>query len=890
MEQGLWNAFWLRFRSLVKRRNLDRDLEDEVAFHLAMREQKNRESGVGCEEAGYAARRQFGNVNNVRERSREVWTFVSAEALWRDFTYALRTLAKKPSFAATAIVTLGLGIGSSTAIFSVIENVLVEPFPYPDADRFMTVEIHDTGRSQSAGRAEYPGPEFLDYVDKNHVFDRVIANASEEVLHNLGDGVERFHGVLVTPDTFEFFGIPAMRGRVLQPADYEPGAPPVFVLRYQAWITSFAGDPGVLNRTFVLNGVSRTLVGIMPPRFAWGNGDVWLPEKPTRSETPAVAGEFPPVWYLIGHLKPGVSVGQAQADLTVVASQLAKIYPKNYPPHFAVEVVSFTDMVVGRFRSTLYVTMAAVALLLLISCANVANLVLARATAREREFAMRAALGAGRWRLVRQLLVESSVLATCGAGLGVALASAGLNSLVSLVPPNTIPSETVIRLNMPVLLFAAGIGVLTPIFFGLLPALRVARKDLENHLRDTGKGATGTAGHGRWRDAVVVAEVGLSFTLLVGAGLLMKSFLALRQTDLGFKSDHVLVTRLPLPSNRYKSAEQLVAFYRPLLERLKGVPGVVEAAESSALPPYGGFPTDIEIAGKVHAERWTGLFQLCSEGYFSTLRIPLLEGRAFNETEVNDSRKLAVVNKTFASRYLGHENPIGRRVRLSDLENFPDRVQDPWFEVVGVVRDALNQGLQAPVQPEIWVPYTVTGSGQRGVLVRTSGDPMMLMNSVRREVWATDRSVALTFTGTLENFMNSLSYAGPRFGFVMMSIFAAVGLVLVTIGVYSVVAYAAARRTREIGIRMALGASRTDAVRLVLGMGMRVVGLGVIIGLAASFAMSRILAGELWRVSAHDPMTIACVSALLLAIGALACFVPGRRATAIEPIRALRYE
>src|SRR3984893_12332050 len=427
MEHGLWNAFWLRFRSLVKRRNLDRDLEDEVAFHLAMREQKNREMGVGCEEAGYAARRQFGNVNNVRERSREVWTFVSAEALWRDFTYALRTLAKKPSFAATAIVTLGLGIGSSTAIFSVIENVLVELFPYPDADRFMTLEIHDTGRSQSTGRAEYPGPEFLDYVDKNQVFDRVIANASEDVLHNLGDGVERFHGVLVTPDTFEFFGIPTMRGRVLQPADYEPGAPPVFVLRYKAWITSFAGDPGVVNRTFVLNGVSRTLVGIMTPRFAWGDGDVWLPEKPARSETPAVAGEFPPVWYLIGHLKPGVSVGQAQADLTVVANQLAKIYPKNYPPHFAVEVVSFTDMVVGRFRSTLYVTMAAVALLLLIGCANVANLILARAAAREREFATRAALGASRSRLVRQLLVESSVLATCGAGLGVALASAGLN-------------------------------------------------------------------------------------------------------------------------------------------------------------------------------------------------------------------------------------------------------------------------------------------------------------------------------------------------------------------------------------------------------------------------------------------------------------------------------
>ncbi len=432
-----------------KRKQLERDLDDEVAFHLAMREQKNRATGLDADDARYAARRQFGNATILKERTRSVTTFVSLETLWRDFTYALRTLAKKPGFTAVAVVTLGLGIGASTAIFSVIENVLVAPFPYPDAKHFMTVEIHDAKRPEATGRAEYSAPEYLDYIENNHVFDLAIADASEEVLYSVGEGVERLHGVLVTPNTFEFFGLPALRGRVLGPADYEPGAPPVFVLGYKAWMSEFAGDPAVLNKSFVLNGVARALVGIMPRRFGWGSGQVFIPVKPARSETPVALGGFPPVWYLMGHLKPGVSVEQAQADLTVVANQLAKVYPKSYPEHFVVKMVSATDMVVGHFRATLYVTLGAVALLLLISCANLANLLLARATTREKEFAIRAALGAGRWRLVRQLMVESLILSACGGALGIALAAVGLNSIVALMPQITIPAETEIRLNLP---------------------------------------------------------------------------------------------------------------------------------------------------------------------------------------------------------------------------------------------------------------------------------------------------------------------------------------------------------------------------------------------------------------------------------------------------------
>ncbi len=627
----------------------------------------------------------------------------------------------------------------------------------------------------------------------------------------------------------------------------------------------------------------------MPPRFGWGNGDVFIPEKPSRADA-ARTGEFPQVWYLVGHLKPGVTERQAQADLTVVAHQLAKVYPKSYPEHFRVELRSITDMVVGRFRATLYLTSAAVALLLLIACANVANLMLARATTREKEFALRAALGAGRATLVRQMLMESLLLAIAGAAPGIALASGGLTSMVSLMPQETIPAETVIRLNAPVLLFALLTTFLTPVLFGLVPALRAAGKDLEKQLRTSGKGTSGAARHGRFHDAMIVAEVALSFTLLVGAGVLMRSFVALRDVDLGLRPDHVVLTRLPLPPEQYKSATQVQSFYRPLLARVKALPGVTDVAESSALPPYGGFSSEIEIPGQTHSEKWNALFQLCSEDYFALLRIKLLKGRTFNVTEVNDARKLAVINETFVRKYFPGVDPVGQHVQLSDLQHYPDRVADPSFEIVGVVGDVLNQGMQQPVEPEVWIPATVTGSGLRGILVRTSNDPMGAMNEVRRAVWATDRSVALTFTGSLESLINMRSYAGPRFGFVVMSVFAGAGLVLVTIGVYSVIAYATARRKHEIAIRMALGAQVRDILQLVLGHGTRLALIGVAIGVPAALLLAWLIQGQLFGISASDPSTLIAVTLLLLLVSLLACYVPARRGTRVDPLVALRYE
>jgi putative ABC transport system permease protein len=811
--------------------------------------------------------------------------------LGQDIRYALRNLRKSPGFAVIAVLTLALGMGASTAIFSVVDNILMEPFPYPDAQRFMGLQIHDTEMGDSGNRGAFTGPEFLDYVEQNHAFDRVIGAAQTDVLYRAGEGTIHLLGVYVTPGTFEFLGMQPLYGRVMQPADYEPGAPPVFVLRYKTWVKEFGSDPQVVNKTYVLNGVARTLIGVMPPRFAWWDAEVWIPDRPSRAvDNTEFAGAFPRYWGMLGHLRPGVSQREAEAGLTVIANRLAPKYPKDYPKHFTVVIQSLADQVVGKFRTTIFIVLAAVGLLLLIGCGNVANLQLARAVTREKEFAVRSALGASRWRLVRQLLVESSIVALGGAAAGILFAWVGLKFLVSLIPPNTIPAEAVIRLNLPVLWFTLAVTAATVLVFGLVPALKVARLDINEPLRESTKGSGGGFRHGRLRNAVVVLEVALSLTLLVTAGLLMRSFVALREVRLGLQPDHVLVARIPLPPDRYKTAAQIASFYRPLLQRIKALPGIVDATETSTLPPYGGITSDIEIPGKTHDDKWTAMFQLVSEGYFPVLKIKLVDGRTFNEAEVFGARKLTLVNQAFAKKYFGNESPIGRQVNIKQLASFDDAVKDPMFEIIGLVADVKNQGLQDPVLPEMWVPYTVTGSAFRGILVRTAGEPLSMLTQVQHEIWTTDSNAAVTFSGTLEGFMNQFSYAGPKFGFLMMSVFAGVGLVLVTIGVYSVLAYATSCRTQEIGIRMALGAEGSDVVGMVLRMGLRLVGIGVALGLVASFALGRVIATQLWGVSAYDPWTLGIVPVLLLLIGLFACWLPAQRAAGLDPLVALRYE
>jgi predicted permease len=872
-----------KLRGLFDRQQ-DDELDDEIREHLRLLAERFIARGMPPVEAAAAARRQFGNTTLLKEDRRELRTFPSVEALWHDLRYALRILWKDRGFAAVSIGTLGLGIGAATAIFSVIYNVMLSPFPYRDADRIVFPRIYDPQQGPEIGRQGYAPAEILEFFENNHVFDATTAAFGDLMIYRNRDGTDALGAALVTPGTFEFFGMPALYGRVMQPGDYEPGAPPVFVLRHKTWIERFGGDVSILNKTVVLGGTPRTLVGIMPPRFGWYGADVFIPTKLTR-DTKGL-----PYWFMVGRLKPGVSTEQATADLTLIVQRMAKLNPGEYPKHFGVHVGTLGDSVVGRIRATLYTLLAAVGLLLLIACSNVANLLLARATVREKEFALRSVLGAGRARLIRLLVVESAVLAAAGAALGIFLAWAGLKALVAALPQRVIPSESVIALNAPVLTVTLVIAMATALVCGLAPALQSFRRDLGDPLRDSGKGTGGGFRGKRLRDSVVVLEVALSLMLLIGAGLLMRSFAALREVRLGLQADNILTAYLQLPADRYVTAEQVNAFLKPMLARVKALPGVVHAAASTAGALDGAPRSGIEIAGKAQDSSWRTMFRQVTEGYFAALQVELKKGRALSEADVNDARKVAVVNETFARTFLPGDDPVGRRVRITSLETAAEPVRDAWFDIVGVVGDVRNQGLRASIEPEVWIPSTITGSQLQVLIVRTSQEPGTLTNPVRREVSAADPGVPLLNPGRLTDFADQGMYAGPRFGFLLMTVFAGVGLVLVTVGVYSVLAYSTTRKTHEIGIRMALGAQGTDVLRMVVRTGLRLVAAGIAIGTLMSLALGRTIGNQLVSVTAYDPPTLAATTLLLAMTAAFACWIPARRAARVDPMVALRCE
>jgi len=808
-------------------------------------------------------------------------------SLWQDLQYGIRGLRKDLTFSLLGIFALALGIGATTITFSVLDNILIEPLPYHDSDRLTQFFVRDVAnaRSEDYGRGGYSMPEYLAIKEQNHVFDDVVGTSNHDVLYTDGEGTKQFRGGDVSTNVFQFLGIKPLLGRTILPDDGRAGAPPVVVLSYKIWRDEFGSNPRVIGTNIELNGEQRTVVGVMPPRFRFGDLDMWLPLTLSSNDT----SMFHRMW-LLGRRKPGVSLQAVAADLDVIARRLATQYPKDYPAKFEINAKSLIETVVGQFRVMLFALLAAVGMLLLIACSNVANLLLARATARKKEIAIRASLGAARSRIVRQLLVESFALAAAGCALGYLLAYGGLKGVVAAIPEGIVPAEAVIRLNVSVLAFSIAITFATTLLCGLAPALHAVRGDLQNRLRDSGKGTSTGFAHGKFRSGLVVAQVGLSIVLLVGAGLMMRSLFALQHVELGLNPVNILVARTPLPRGHYETAEQKRVFFRQVLRKLSTLPGVVAVTETSALPPYGGIGSEVTVPGKTHADKWEAMFQLCSEGYFSTVGLRLEGGRLLTESDVESARHVAVVNQTLARKYFANEDPVGRSLKFNFLDTIPDAPHDAYFEIIGVIADAKNRGLQDPPQPEAFLPYGITGSFERGVLVRTSVEPMSLLMSVRREIWSVDRGVALTLTDTLENYLRRFSYSQPRFGLIVFGAFAVMGLVLVAIGIFSVMAYTVGLQTREIGIRMALGAQRASVLRMILRRSALLIALGIGAGELASFGLTRLVQSQIWGVSAHDPVTFGAVLALLVTVGIAASLVPARRATQVDPLVALRYE
>jgi putative ABC transport system permease protein len=660
-------------------------------------------------------------------------------------------------------------------------------------------------------------------------------------------------------------------------------------MNYHFWQSEFGGDPKILNTIFILNGIPSTLVGIMPQRFNAFRANFWLP---IRDE-----GNIPSV---MGRLKPGVSVQAAGADLDAIAHRYQKANPGGpfpLPEIFAIVPQTLLDSLIGGFKETLYGLLAAVLLLLLIACSNVANLLLARATAREKEMAMRSTLGASRARLIQQLFAESFVLAAVASIAGCALAYFALKIVVALIPAGTLPEETVIHMNAPVLLLALGITLLTTMLCGLAPALHTMRGDLQPRLAGCGKGVGTTFHHGKLRAALVIGEVALSIVLLIGAGLLMRSFLVLTRVDLGFDPKNVLYFRLSLPkaynTDVDVTRERKNALTRQILDRLRALPGVTSVSESTEEPPLQDEWSDTIIPGKPHAQRWQTTLESVSEGYFQMLGLPLIRGRFFSEDDVSAARQVMVVNQAFVRQYFPAEDPLGRRVKMEVLDRtFLDAPHNTYFEIIGIVRDYKTRNFDNPAWadlPEAFIPYSVQGYSWRTYMARTASDPTLLLKTVGQEVRTIDPNVGIATSGTLEGSLRAL-YRGPQFELVTLGSFASISLLLVMIGISSVMVYTVSLRTHEIGIRMALGAQQRNILRLVLLNGLRLVAAGIFFGLLASHALTRFLASQVSGVSTTDPTTFAAVSALILLVGLAACFLPARRAAQTDPLVALRYE
>jgi len=895
---------WLRLKALIHRREFDRDLEDEIAFHLAMRERKQQKLGLSADDARYAARRRFGNATLLKENTREMWTFAFVETLWQDACYAVRTLRKSPALLAVVVLSLALGIGANSTIFSVLNAVLYRPLPYPQPGRLMAIWETESGRQNSE---EPPAiADGADWKKQSHVFEDIALTSSTESTPLAGDGrAEQARAQFVSPNFFHLMGASPMFGRVFTASEAQDLTQTV-VISNSFWKRRFNGDPRVLGKTLKVSGVLSTVVGVMPPSFGSFYGDpldLWCPidAESTRYS------ERKDHWLMaIGRLKQDANQSQAQIEMVMIAHRLEQAYPATNRGVSA-KVVPLHDALYGEAGRYLYPLLGAVVCVLLIACVNAANLLQARTETRRTEFAVRASLGAGRRRLMRQLLVESGLLGLAGGTLGIALTFAGIRLFRALA--RDFPNADSVTVDTRVLLFTLAVSFATAMLVGSAPAFQAARTDLNLALREGERRTTSGKGGRRTRHILAVSEIALAMVLLVGAGLMINSVLRLQRVNPGFDPANVMKFDLSLaegapyverlPGGDIERATPLVtAFYRQLLDKVTAIPGVESAG---TITPF-GFGYTFSVLGKPAPppdKMPRTVFREITPSLFRALRIPLKKGRYLSGSDLPGAPWAAVINETLARRYFPNEDPIGQRLLL----RFIDMDQKQPRQIVGVVGDVKWYLPESEPDPVVYVSYLQQGSDYRGgsilahlaqnLVVRSAAGlgnrAAGLTEAVKKAVTEVDPNQPVTGIMTMEQALVR-SIGDSQFYARLLEIFALIALLLAAIGIYGSMSYFVTERTHEIGIRVALGAGRGSILGLVTGLGLRLSCMGVAIGVVLALGITRVIARFLFGVTATDPVTFGEVGLGLLGIALLACYVPGRRAARVDPMVALRHE
>jgi putative ABC transport system permease protein len=806
------------------------------------------------------------------------------DTIWQDLRYGFRLLLKNPGFTVVAVLTLALGIGANTAIFSIVNGVLFRSLPYRNADKLVMVWHH---RPQNpTGEIPASFPDVQDWKKENHVFEGLAAYAFNRFRVTGQEGPDETRGIFATPDLFPVLGANPLLGRTLLPSDDRER---VVVLSHRLWQRRYNGDPAVIGKTIVLNAESYAIVGVMPPGFLFPTPEIelWLSFASIYSTVGnATIGDWISSrslrgYRVIARLKNGVSIEPAEAEMNTIANRLAHAYPDSNA-NLGIHLVPIRKQLLGNIQAALLVLLGAVGFILLMACANVANLMLVRTATRDREIAVRRALGAGQFRLVRQLLTESLLLAILGGMLGLLLAFWGVDVILTLSPDN-IPRLDDVRVEGEVFAYTAAISILTGVLFGLAPVAQTWKLNLNETLKAAGRGSSGHLHGRRIRGLLVVVEFALALVLLIGAGLMMKSFTRLVAVNPGFNPDHVLTMQVGLTLNQYQKAEQQVAFFQEALRRIAALPGVEAVGASTSMPPMytqrgSGFTIEGHPAPPP-GQAPTALYMPATPGYWQALGIPLLKGRFFTDGDTADAPSVAVINETLARQHFPQEVPLGQRIR----------VDGDLCTVVGIVGDVKYTGLGADVGPQIFVPHAQNPFPGMYLVIRTTPDPQSLIAAIRTEILAVDPEQGPTRINTMDELLSD-AVAQPRFNTFLIGLFGALGLILAAVGIYGVMSFSVAQRTHEIGIRMALGAQSRDVLKLIVRQGVMLALMGVGIGLAAALALTRLMEGLLFSVSVTDPTTFVAISGLLIGVALVACYIPARRATRVDPMVALRYE